>query len=302
MSQISRLTTWAAGQVLTAAALNAEFNNIVNAWNNIDSASAAWTSLSVTNNLVVGGTATITGNSSITGSLFLGAGSIGSYKLRMNSTGLVGLSVYTTTSGSSANLHLENDSSNIWKIVNNCSATANPNKFMLIYNSTTCLTMDTGGATTWVGAMTVNAQLIAKGTATNDSASAGYIGEKITSGTIALANVASTGSYGNMGSISLTAGDWDIYATADLYANTATITGESSAAISVNTGNTTTDQVVGVNQVPWVRPASGTTENSVSLIYNLQLSGTTTVYLKAVSVYSGGNPQARGIIWARRVR
>lgn len=43
MSTISRQTTWASLQILTATALNLEFDNIVNAWNNQDAGTNAWT-------------------------------------------------------------------------------------------------------------------------------------------------------------------------------------------------------------------------------------------------------------------
>lgn len=43
MSIISRITTWAAGQILKAADLNGEFNNVVTVLNNIDAGSTALT-------------------------------------------------------------------------------------------------------------------------------------------------------------------------------------------------------------------------------------------------------------------
>lgn len=43
MATLSRVTTWAANQTLTAAALNGEFNNIINGWNNHDAGSSIWT-------------------------------------------------------------------------------------------------------------------------------------------------------------------------------------------------------------------------------------------------------------------
>lgn len=43
MSTMSRVTTWASLQTLTAASLNGEFDNEVNTWNNHDSGSSVWT-------------------------------------------------------------------------------------------------------------------------------------------------------------------------------------------------------------------------------------------------------------------
>ncbi len=45
MSLISRLTTWTVGQILKAADLNAEFNNVVNLINNLDAGSTTWTNV-----------------------------------------------------------------------------------------------------------------------------------------------------------------------------------------------------------------------------------------------------------------
>lgn len=47
MSIISRLTTWSIGQVLKAADLNGEFNNITNLLNNLDAATTTWTNVKV---------------------------------------------------------------------------------------------------------------------------------------------------------------------------------------------------------------------------------------------------------------
>lgn len=47
MSIISRLTTWTIGQVLKAADLNGEFNNITNLLNNLDAATTTWTNVKV---------------------------------------------------------------------------------------------------------------------------------------------------------------------------------------------------------------------------------------------------------------
>ena len=54
MSIISRITTWVSGQVLTAAALNGEFNNITNLFNNIDSGTTGWTTLKINSGKITG--------------------------------------------------------------------------------------------------------------------------------------------------------------------------------------------------------------------------------------------------------
>lgn len=85
MSLISRITTWTAGQILKAADLNGEFNNIVNLINNLDNASTTWTNVKattitpVTNNIAMGGL-------KLTG---LGAGTVAGDSVRFEQVGLV---------------------------------------------------------------------------------------------------------------------------------------------------------------------------------------------------------------------
>jgi len=49
MATISRVTTWSSGQILKAADLNGEFNNITNYLNNADSGATTWNRVLVTN-------------------------------------------------------------------------------------------------------------------------------------------------------------------------------------------------------------------------------------------------------------
>jgi len=136
------------------------------------------------------------------------------------------------------------------------------------------------------------------------SAAAGNIGE-LKRSYQALTNCAASGTWGNVTSIELTPGEWDVSAVVRVYANSATLTGNSSdMAISVNSGGTTTDHVGGDNAVEFRSPTSGSTEqNTVSIPkYPLNLTLTTTVFLKTKVSYSAGTPQHSGRISARRVR
>lgn len=157
------------------------------------------------------------------------------------------------------------------------------------------------------GALTVSGQLIAKGTATNDSAAAGNIGEWIQS-SVQGQNMGTSGSYSNVTSISLTAGDWDVSALVDVDANGST-TGsvQVQMAISTNTGNTTTDHVTGDNVTSFLGPGSGTsglTNSRSGAIpsYRMSLSTTTTVYLKTQETYTVATPLVSARISARRAR
>ena len=84
------------------------------------------------------------------------------------------------------------------------------------------------------------------GTATNDSASAGNVGEYMSQAQQNQAIATST-QFGNVCSITLSAGDWDISGVGNAGGGTFTVGGKFSVAISSNSNNTTTDHVLGDN-------------------------------------------------------
>lgn len=158
------------------------------------------------------------------------------------------------------------------------------------------------GTQSVAGIKTFATQLIGKGTATNDSASAGYIGEYIESIVSTATNyTVSTGVYQNITSISLTAGDWDIYGQMDIGPNGATLAGNMLCAISANSGSTTTDHVTGDNVLS-VNGTASTSNFGQTVSWRRTISGTTTYYLKVSLAYSAGTPRFRGKIYARRRR
>ena len=139
------------------------------------------------------------------------------------------------------------------------------------------------------------------GTTTNDSATGGYAGEYVES-IVGPVNFPTSSQYGDMTSISLTAGDWDVSATALAATGGATMVAWS-LGISTTSGNSQTGLVVASNWMANVIPASATA-NQVTAIpnYRVSLSGTTTVYLKFEANFSVSTPAAYGRISARRVR
>lgn len=141
------------------------------------------------------------------------------------------------------------------------------------------------------------------GTTTNDNAAAGQYGEYVESVISSTTSVpGTTGQYGNLTSISLTAGDWDIDGIMSLdNANSAAITAFA-GAISVNSGNTTTDQIDGSNQADSATPGAGAVRSITIPSYRLSLSTTTTVFLKMNVAFTVATPQYRCRISARRPR
>lgn len=120
------------------------------------------------------------------------------------------------------------------------------------------------------------------GTKTNDTATAGYIGEIIAAANITsnVTGSSTAGTYTDSGaSITLTAGDWDIYAGGSIYLGGVSGAGagqygSGSLAITDNSNTILLSQLTGGNQ------SDATSVGSVALIYNVQISSSTTYKLR----------------------
>jgi hypothetical protein len=133
------------------------------------------------------------------------------------------------------------------------------------------------------------------GTTTNDSASAGYVGEFVTSNASGV-SITTTATAQNITSISLTAGDWDVWGGLQINPNGGSMTiilgciSITSATLSSSYNNILlqgTSLLTTGLAVPYQR---------------ISLSGTTTVYLVAQASFTVANPIAAAIINARRAR
>ena len=141
-----------------------------------------------------------------------------------------------------------------------------------------------------------------RGTTTNDSAAAGFIGEAVRSVATSAACTTS-GDFEDVTSISLTAGDWDVSGHCFFEQNGATWTNVR-CVVASTAGNADVGSL-GDNDALLGVASSATTPTHVSLIipaYRVSISATTTYYLKSRCIYSAGSPQRRGRISARRVR
>lgn len=139
------------------------------------------------------------------------------------------------------------------------------------------------------------------GTTTNDSAAAGNVGEYVEGVTSTRTNFAANGTFGDLTSISLTAGDWDVTAFIGVYLNGSTTTSYD-FGISTTSGNSSTGLLEYTNFIGGYPPT--TTINTGATIpgYRVSLASTTTYYLKYRGNYTVGTPQANGRLSARRVR
>jgi hypothetical protein len=165
--------------------------------------------------------------------------------------------------------------------------------------SVTCF----GTAITTSGTCTTTGQI--PGTATNDNASAGNVGEVI-DGSAALGAVSLTSGAGaNITSISLTAGDWEVYST--VYFTPAGTTTVTILQASTNTTSATIDASPG-NFGEFI--LNNTILSSGSNIMSVtpgqpkrySLSTTTTVFLTADQVFANSTMTAGGKIHAIRTR
>lgn len=134
------------------------------------------------------------------------------------------------------------------------------------------------------------------GTTTNDNAAAGSVGEYIES--VVTTQAITSNAVTNVTSISLTAGDWDVFG--NVFTNPAISTTQAAIQVGINTTSVTfpSGQYATI-----VTPMSAGFNAGLSApTRRLSLSGTTTVYLVAVSSYAISTLTINGTIGARRRR
>lgn len=132
------------------------------------------------------------------------------------------------------------------------------------------------------------------------AAAAGYVGEVIQGQLLVASHVGSgftSTQYGNVTSLSLTAGDWSLVGTLNLEAGNNW--SACSAAISANSGNTTTDHVPGYNQVTLT---AAQVASHINVLWATRVSATTTIYLKAALTAATMQDVICGTLTARRIR
>lgn len=161
------------------------------------------------------------------------------------------------------------------------------------------LTSEHLGASSFAGTVTIT------GFTDGSSAAAGKVGEVISSTISTYTNYTTTATYQNITSISLTAGDWDIYAFGTLSSNAATIT---LAANTIFVVSTTTASAAGateglnISYIPQASLVGTSKESSGSIMFPVSISSTTIYYLNTQATFTIGNPQFVGSIRARRRR
>jgi hypothetical protein len=141
------------------------------------------------------------------------------------------------------------------------------------------------------------------GVTTNSNAASGIIGEYISNSVYTPTSFPASGTYGDITSITLTAGDWDLTGFVFVGYNGTTFTGVSQMGISTSSGTGSADLVNGKNVYNFTEASAiGGVENGSVPGYRVSIASTTTYYLKIYGTYTGNSPQYQGRLSARRVR
>lgn len=163
------------------------------------------------------------------------------------------------------------------------------------------------GSQTFTGQKTLSAAAgnPIHGTNTNDSASAGYVGEYIES-LVGVTSHGGSATFVDAASISLTAGDWDVTGIVQIVKNTGTFTSTYfGIGISTTSGNSSAGLTDGQNagSDAAVVPVTFTRHIMDTPVVRVSISSTTTYYLKLyMDTYTSGTPQFACRLSARRVR
>lgn len=139
-----------------------------------------------------------------------------------------------------------------------------------------------------------------KGTATNDSAVAGDVGEYYESA-VGSASAPATGTYDDKTSISIPAGDWLVFGCLYVDSGAATVT-SAVVGLSTTSGNSGAGLIVAKNAGYQGGLASARAETLTAGPHRVSLASTTTYYLKQRVDYAGGTPNTQGFMYAIRSR
>jgi len=162
--------------------------------------------------------------------------------------------------------------------------------------------LDVSGAVRVTGQGIFGGTVTVKGVTDGSVAGPGEPGEVITCSVADQAFPAS-GQYGDICSISLTAGDWDCSLFATAQQNGATCTGLYSTGIGTATGNDAAGLGVNANNVYFQPPAGASVSTSGSIAgVRKNITGTTTFYAKISGAFTVATPTISGLMYCRRMR
>lgn len=162
---------------------------------------------------------------------------------------------------------------------------------------------NTVGAGLTMPSITFNSTSGIIGTTTNDAAAALSVGEYLTTSSNALATSVTTNTATDLLTLSLTAGDWDVWGTVTYFGNGATVVLLSDAWVSTASATRPVSEfrqsfVFGAAFTPY---ATGPISINAPMT-RVSVASTTNVYLQAYSAFTTSTTTAGGAIYARRRR
>ena len=162
------------------------------------------------------------------------------------------------------------------------------------------LTISNTGDATFAGKVTPTGGIV--GTTTNNNAAAGNVGEYV-EGVVLRASAVSltTATVGNVSSITLGAGDWDVSGYVSFLAGGSTV--RTLILSGLANGTSSLPDIENGSRVAQAGSVTGGTDiGMATAIVRYSLTGNTTIYLNAYSEFTTSTMQAYGVIRARRVR
>jgi hypothetical protein len=185
------------------------------------------------------------------------------------------------------------------------SSTGTPvNQFVMTASPTTAAPVLSAAGTDTNVLLQINGKgtsgLGLQGTSTNSNAVAGNVGQYVDGGLVSAVSFVTSGTYQAMTSISLTAGDWDVSFSAQIFPTTLT-----SFLIGGLTTVVATPATVGSGQFYSSNGAGGYASGAAVTFsgqLRFSLSSTTTVYLSGAATYTSTAPAYYCQMTARRVR
>lgn len=175
----------------------------------------------------------------------------------------------------------------------------------LVFSTSPTLVTPTIGAAS-ATSITFSSTTGVVGTTTNNDAAAGSVGEFVTAGVVEGSAVGlSTGITSNVTSISLTAGDWDVWGTIGFTGGATTTLRYGIGCITTTSGGVTASNLRA--SIPFGSGISPFAVDSVAIVaaiasQRFSLSGTTTIYITGSAGFSVSTCSAFGTISARRRR
>jgi hypothetical protein len=160
----------------------------------------------------------------------------------------------------------------------------------------------------YLGTTTVTGSLIPlttngiTGTTLADNANAGSIGEVISSSVVQTITGLTTNTNINVTSLSLTAGDWDVWGSVIVSGATTTSFTNSTAGISTTSLTAPATNLLAVNQLPFVVSSFSVDLGAALPQQRINVSSTTTAYLVCQSTFTVSTAGCGGTLYARRRR